>query len=89
MAKVLAKAEVHFSLGPRMRNGRYDAWLNGDIWELRLKDFERFFSVRAPRKISRQARRSLAARAKVRGLRVNIVRLVDMSLVVQAARKAS
>ena len=57
------------------------------MWELALADFRGRFRVRKASKVWTRARRGLTARARVRGLHVNVMRLSDGVLVVQARRQ--
>ena len=87
MARRLTTAPSTLVVERPCRQGRYDAWLNGSIWELGLGDFKgRFKKVRKASKIWTRARRALKGRARRRALVLHIHKLSDGTLTVQARR---
>lgn len=81
VAHVVAGAAKYAAESPR-RSGRYDAWLDGRMWELHAGDFPWFPA--GPYRL-RRGRRGLVSRARERGLIVHVSVLVDGALVIQAA----
>lgn len=90
MARRLTAAPTSLVVEHPCRQGGYDKWLNGSIWELDLADFKgRFKKVRKASKVWSRARRALKARARRRSITLYVQRLGSGRLVIQAARKAS
>lgn len=89
---MLSFARGDISLQPPFRQGRYDKFLDGSIWELTSRDMRSLCPKRkgAPGRQKRKSwslRRSLRFRARTRGLDLCVSRLCDGALVVQARRR--
>lgn len=77
MAHSITRQPQAWPPAPPKRRGKYDRWLDGRAWELKLADAPWFRGAR-------QLRRALAQRAARRGMRLYAQWLEDGTLVAQA-----